>query len=68
MATPPIDEAFDTVPQHADDSDTPAVATMSVPDARGRFGEFGGRYVPETLIAALDQLAEVYQAAAADER
>ena len=28
-------------------------------DARGRFGEYGGRYVPETLIAALDELLEV---------
>jgi tryptophan synthase beta chain len=28
------------------------------PDARGRFGPFGGRYVPETLIPALDRLAE----------
>ncbi|HEY6485933.1 MAG TPA: tryptophan synthase subunit beta [Candidatus Cybelea sp.] len=27
------------------------------PDARGYFGEFGGRYVPEVLIAALDELA-----------
>jgi tryptophan synthase beta chain len=26
------------------------------PDARGRFGPFGGRYVPETLIPALDAL------------
>ena len=32
----------------------------SVPDSAGRFGPFGGRYVPETLIAALDQLADVY--------
>jgi tryptophan synthase beta chain len=29
-------------------------------DGRGRFGEYGGRYVPETLIAALDELAEAY--------
>jgi tryptophan synthase beta chain len=29
-------------------------------DARGRFGEYGGRYVPETLIAALDELAEAH--------
>ena len=29
-------------------------------DARGRFGEYGGRFVPETLIAALDELAETY--------
>ena len=26
------------------------------PDARGRFGRFGGRYVPETLVPALDRL------------
>ncbi|MDH3521040.1 MAG: tryptophan synthase subunit beta [Myxococcales bacterium] len=29
-------------------------------DRLGRFGEYGGRYVPETLIAALDELAEAY--------
>ena len=28
----------------------------SYPDARGRFGPFGGRYVPETLVPALDRL------------
>jgi tryptophan synthase beta chain len=28
------------------------------PDARGRFGPYGGRYVPETLIPALDRLAD----------
>jgi tryptophan synthase beta chain len=32
-----------------------------------RFGEFGGRFVPETLIAALDELVEVYAAAAAED-
>jgi tryptophan synthase beta chain len=32
----------------------------------GRFGPYGGRYVPEALIAALDQLTEVYAAARAD--
>jgi tryptophan synthase beta chain len=37
-----------------------------VPDAAGRFGTFGGRYVPETLIAALDQLDEAYAEARAD--
>jgi tryptophan synthase beta chain len=26
------------------------------PDARGRYGPYGGRYVPETLVAALDRL------------
>jgi len=32
----------------------------------GRFGEFGGRFVPETLIAALDELETVYRDASAD--
>jgi len=32
----------------------------------GRFGPFGGRYVPETLIAALDELSAVYDDAVAD--
>jgi tryptophan synthase beta chain len=31
-----------------------------------RFGQFGGRYVPETLIPALDELEAAYDAAAAD--
>jgi tryptophan synthase beta chain len=31
-----------------------------------RFGRFGGRYVPETLIAALDELTEAYEAATHD--
>ncbi len=29
-------------------------------DARGRFGPFGGRYVPETLVPALEELEEAY--------
>lgn len=37
-----------------------------LPDQHGRFGEFGGRYVPETLIHALDQLAQEYETARAD--
>jgi tryptophan synthase beta chain len=35
-------------------------ATTQVPDALGRFGPFGGRYVPETLMRALDELAAAY--------
>jgi tryptophan synthase beta chain len=30
------------------------------PDARGYFGEFGGRFVPETLVAPVDELAAAY--------
>jgi tryptophan synthase beta chain len=43
-------------------------ATSQVPDAAGRFGPFGGRYVPETLTRALEELAAEYDAALADER
>ena len=32
----------------------------------GRFGPYGGRYVPETLIPALDELGDAYRAAVAD--
>jgi tryptophan synthase beta chain len=37
-----------------------------VPDARGRFGRFGGRYVPETLVPALEELDAAYRAARED--
>jgi tryptophan synthase beta chain len=40
--------------------------TTQVPDAAGRFGPFGGRYVPETLIRALDELAAEYDKACSD--
>jgi tryptophan synthase beta chain len=36
------------------------------PNPRGRFGPYGGRYVPETLVPALDALAEAYDEARAD--
>ncbi len=35
-------------------------------DVPGRFGAYGGRYVPEALVAALDELAAAYQAARLD--
>ena len=38
-----------------------------VPDELGRFGKYGGQFVPETLMAALDQLEEAYRAAREDE-
>jgi tryptophan synthase beta chain len=38
-----------------------------LPDRRGRFGDYGGRYVPETLIPALDELAQNYLEAQEDE-
>jgi tryptophan synthase beta chain len=33
----------------------------AVPDDRGRFGRFGGRYVPEVLIPALEELARAWE-------
>lgn len=38
----------------------------SVPDSNGRFGRFGGRYVPETLMNALFELEEAYRRHAQD--
>jgi len=38
----------------------PRDAFRSEPDAGGHFGEYGGRYVPETLIAGLDELVLAY--------
>ncbi|MBV9291845.1 MAG: tryptophan synthase subunit beta [Frankiales bacterium] len=37
------------------------------PDAAGRFGPYGGRYVPEALIAALDELTAAYEKAMTDD-
>ncbi|MDY3554420.1 tryptophan synthase subunit beta [Gemmata sp. JC717] len=44
---------------------TPAPVSQ-VPDARGRFGPFGGRFVPETLMFALEQLDAAYREAKSD--
>ena len=41
-------------------------ADGGLPDPAGRFGPFGGRYVPETLMAALQELEEAYLAARDD--
>jgi len=39
---------------------------MTVPDASGHFGPYGGRYVPETLVPALDELTAAWQQARRD--
>jgi tryptophan synthase beta chain len=39
----------------------------ALPDSRGRFGEFGGRYVPETLMSAIHELEEAYVRLSQDE-
>jgi len=44
-----------------------AVAGLPRPDAMGRFGKFGGKYVPETLMHALTELEAAFHALATDD-
>jgi tryptophan synthase beta chain len=41
---------------------------MRLPDKKGHFEEFGGKYVPETLMYALDELERVYSGARRDRK
>jgi tryptophan synthase beta chain len=41
-------------------------AQAALPDARGRYGQFGGKYAPETLMPALDELEAAYDEARRD--
>ncbi|HZB46785.1 MAG TPA: tryptophan synthase subunit beta [Pyrinomonadaceae bacterium] len=41
--------------------------TQTLPDERGHWGPYGGRYVPETLMAPLEELSEAYAAARLEE-
>jgi tryptophan synthase beta chain len=43
-----------------------SAAPKNLPDERGRFGPYGGRYVPETLMAPIEELERGYAAARAD--
>jgi len=44
----------------------PVESATAQPDVRGHFGRYGGRFVPEALIKALDQLTAVYAEARSD--
>jgi len=44
----------------------PTTAGVPRPDAAGRYGRFGGKFVPETLIAALTELESEYRQLQAD--
>ena len=57
-------------------TDPPRLPTASVavaeptahdPDARGHFGAFGGRYVPEALMAVIEEVTAAYEKARADQ-
>ncbi len=41
---------------------------MQVPDSTGHFGPYGGRFVPETLMAALEELERAYRKAREDDQ
>jgi len=41
--------------------------TSTEPDSRGHWGPYGGRFVPETLMAPLEELSEAYETARNDE-
>ncbi|QIF00139.1 tryptophan synthase subunit beta [Roseimicrobium sp. ORNL1] len=43
-----------------------APATSALPDAHGHFGQYGGMFVPETLMAALTELTHEYERARKD--
>ncbi len=47
-------------------TDRTSADPVVAPDARGYFGEYGGVFVPETLMHALEELREAYAAAQAD--
>ena len=40
--------------------------TLTQPDALGHWGPYGGRFVPETLVAPLDELTQAFEAARID--
>ena len=51
-------------------TDTPTGAAYqhaAFPDRRGRYGDFGGRFVPESLMAALDELEREFERARQDD-
>ena len=39
-----------------------------LPDKEGHFGEFGGKFIPETLMSALEELESKYLAAKGDKK
>jgi len=54
------------VSTHSKPSDGVAHPSDHDPDERGHFGRYGGRFVPEALIAALDELSTAYEKARGD--
>ncbi len=49
------------------DNDSPMPDSNLMPDKNGRFGQFGGRFVPETLMPALEELEQAFDSAMKDD-
>lgn len=58
------DFSFPTLPRT---SAAVAEPTTHDPDARGHFGAFGGRYVPEALMAVIEEVTAAYEKARTDQ-
>src|SRR5450755_187158 len=57
---------INTLTSKRDEPTMPTTTTPKKKSAKGRFGPYGGRYVPETLMAALQELEAAYAAARKD--
>jgi hypothetical protein len=66
VAAKPLRRARSLAVRGAALADAPQQQKFVRPDASGRFGRFGGKYVPETLIPALAELEVAYKAAQED--
>ena len=55
-----------TEPTHSPLAETESFDRFSLPDASGRFGPYGGSFVPETLSHPLRELTDAYEKAKAD--
>ncbi len=65
MATPILEaHASDKINKNGS---APRVNYAAVPDETGHFGPYGGKFVPETLMPALDELEEAYLKARGDQ-
>ena len=67
MSTP--ESPHPTLPQGGRGNEDPQGGrekVVSGPDQRGRFGRYGGQYIPETLMAAVEELAAAFDAARED--
>jgi tryptophan synthase beta chain len=68
MATASITKNHTRVPQPSRLSNRAKNSNRKATTAPGRFGPWGGRYVPETLMAALEELEGAYETAKRDPR